>query len=104
LEWEAGCREFYSSRSFPLFTKSPFQVYVTGNAFVILRSFDTILQTIYGEDDTPLDAIAFDEAYGKIASCAGHVIRIYKPYGQSEDTLKVRHLDDLDGTVRAADM
>jgi len=57
---------------------------------VILRSYDTILQTIYDDDDTPLDAIAFDEAYGKIASCTSHVVRIYKPYGKSEDALKVR--------------
>jgi len=66
------------------------QAYITGNAIVILRSYDTILQTIYDEDAGPLNAIAFDEAYGKIASCAGPVVRIYKPYGQDEDSLKVR--------------
>lgn len=76
---------------------NPLQVYITGNAFVILRSYDTILQTIYDDDDTPLDAIAFDEAYGKIASCAGNVVRIYKPYGQSEDALKVRSVGDAYG-------
>ena len=72
-----------------LLTVIPLQTYITGNAFVILGSPDTILQTVYDDDDTPLDAIAIDEASGKIASCAGHVIRVYKPYGQVEDSLKV---------------
>ncbi|EDN98676.1 hypothetical protein SS1G_13535 [Sclerotinia sclerotiorum 1980 UF-70] len=63
--------------------------YITGNAFVILTGADTILQTIYDDDDTQLEAIALDEASGKIAACAGSNIRIYKPYGQDEGALKV---------------
>jgi hypothetical protein len=73
-------------------TFSPLQAYITGNAFVILGSPDTILQTVYDDDDTPLDAIAVDEVSGKIASCAGHVVRVYRPYGQAEDSLKVCQL------------
>lgn len=65
------------------------QAYITGNAFVILTGADTILQTIYDDDDTQLEAIALDEASGKIATCAGSNIRIYKPYGQDEGVLKV---------------
>lgn len=65
------------------------QAYVTGNAFVVLRSHDAILQTVYDGNETPLDAIAIDEVSGKIAICAGHVIRLYKPYGQVEDLLQV---------------
>lgn len=70
-------------------TKSVTQAYITGNAFVILTGADTILQTIYDDDETQLEAIALDENSGKIATCAGSNIRIYKPYGQDEGALKV---------------
>lgn len=56
---------------------------------MILTGPDTILQTIYEDDDTPLDAIVIDEASGKIATSAGLNIRVYKPYGQGENALKV---------------
>ncbi|RAL67220.1 hypothetical protein DID88_007995 [Monilinia fructigena] len=62
--------------------------YITGNAFVILTGADTILQTIYDDDDSQLEAIVLDESAGKIATCAGSNIRIYKPYGQDEGVLK----------------
>lgn len=48
-----------------------------------------MIQTVYDDDDTPLEAIAIDEASGKIAISAGSNIRVYKPYGQGEDALKV---------------
>lgn len=63
-------------------------IYITGNAFVILTGPDIILQTIYDDDETQLEAIAIDEGTGKIATCAGSSIRVYKPYGQGEDALK----------------
>lgn len=69
------------------------QVYITGTAFVILAGPDTILQTIYDDDDDILEAIAFDEGSGKIAACTGSNIRIYRPYGQGEDALKVRWME-----------
>lgn len=50
---------------------------------------DTILQTIYDDDESPLEAIAIDEGSGKIATCTSSNIRIYRPYGQGEDALKV---------------
>lgn len=59
---------------------------------MILTGPDTILQTIYEDDDTPLDAIIIDEASGKIATSAGPNVRIYKPYGRGEDALKVINL------------
>ncbi|KAF7950431.1 hypothetical protein EAE96_007716 [Botrytis aclada] len=62
--------------------------YITGNAFVILTGADAILQTIYDDDDTQLEAIALDESSGKIATCAGSNVRVYKPYGQDEGVLK----------------
>ncbi|CAG8949631.1 hypothetical protein HYFRA_00007865 [Hymenoscyphus fraxineus] len=62
--------------------------YITGNAFVVLTGPETILQTIYDDDEAELDAIAFDEASGKIATCVGGDVRIYRPYGQDEGVLK----------------
>lgn len=47
------------------------------------------MQTIYDDDDVCLEAIAIDEASGKIATSAGSNIRVYKPYGHSEDALQV---------------
>lgn len=67
-----------------------FQVYITGSAFTILGDSDTIVQTIYDDDPTYLQAVAFDESSGKIATCTASTVRIYKPFGRSEDALKVR--------------
>ncbi len=47
------------------------------------------MQTTYDEDPSTLQAIAIDEATGKIAICAGPNIRIYSPFGQDEGALKV---------------
>ncbi|KAI8281250.1 Regulator of V-ATPase in vacuolar membrane protein 1 [Colletotrichum sp. SAR11_240] len=65
-----------------------FNVYVTGSAFTILCDPGTIVQTVYDEDPAHLQAVAFDEWSGKIATCTDSVIRVYKPFGQSEDALK----------------
>lgn len=59
---------------------------------MVLTDPDTILQTIYDDDRTPLQAIAIDEASGKIATCASTSVRVYRPYGHGEDALKVREL------------
>lgn len=48
------------------------------------------MQTIYDDTEEQLEAIAVDEASGKIATCTGSTIRVYKPYGQEEDALQVR--------------
>lgn len=72
-----------------LLMRCSLQAYITGNAFVILIGHDTILQTIYDDDDSQLESIAIDEGSGKIATCSGSNIRVYKPYGQEEDALKV---------------
>ncbi|KAI9056092.1 hypothetical protein LZ554_001021 [Drepanopeziza brunnea f. sp. 'monogermtubi'] len=73
--------------------------YITGNAFVVLAGPESILQTIYDDDEDHLDAITIDEASGKIATCAGPKIRVYKPYGQGEDALKwsLQHSFSIDG-------
>ena len=64
-------------------------VYITGNGFAILTDPTTLVQTIYDDDEQPLDSIAFDEVSGKIATCAGDAVRVYKPFGQGDDALKV---------------
>ncbi|KAH0431702.1 WD repeat protein [Colletotrichum camelliae] len=63
-------------------------VYITGSAFTVLCDPDTIVQTVYDEDPAHLQAVAFDEWSGKIATCTDCVVRVYKPFGQSEDALK----------------
>ncbi|KAK1496320.1 WD repeat domain-containing protein [Colletotrichum cuscutae] len=65
-----------------------FNVYITGSAFTILGDADTIIQTIYDDDPSHLQAAAFDESSGKIATCTESVIRVYRPFGQSENALK----------------
>ncbi|KAF4125954.1 RAVE protein 1 C terminal, partial [Geosmithia morbida] len=63
-------------------------IYITGNALTILRDPRTIIQTIYDDDETSLEAVAFDESTGKIACCTSTQIRVYKPLGLQESTLK----------------
>ncbi|KAK1674277.1 WD repeat domain-containing protein [Colletotrichum godetiae] len=65
-----------------------FNVYITGSAFTILGDADTILQTVYDDDPSHLQAVAFDESSGKVATCTESVIRVYKPFGQTENALK----------------
>ncbi|CAL3962404.1 unnamed protein product [Diplocarpon coronariae] len=62
--------------------------YITGNAVVVLTGPDSIIQTIYDDDGDQLESITIDELSGKIATCAGPNIRVYKPYGQGENALK----------------
>ncbi|OHE91594.1 WD repeat domain-containing protein [Colletotrichum orchidophilum] len=65
-----------------------FNVYITGSAFTILGDAETIVQTIYDDDPSHLRAVAFDESSGKIATCTDAVVRVYKPFGQTENALK----------------
>jgi len=57
------------------------------------------LQTIYDEDDDHLEAIAIDEASGTIATSAKSNIRVYKPYGQDDDALKVSYYDGVQAAM-----
>ncbi|TPX15221.1 uncharacterized protein E0L32_004779 [Thyridium curvatum] len=63
-------------------------VYISGNAFAILSDHATLIQTVYDDADETLQAVAFDEASGKIATCTETSVRIYKPFGQDEDALR----------------
>lgn len=66
---------------------------MTGSAFAILEGSSGVIQTIYDDNDQPLEAITIDEASGKIATCTATEVRVYKPFGAQEDTLKVRIFD-----------
>ncbi|KAE8153886.1 RAVE protein 1 C terminal-domain-containing protein [Aspergillus avenaceus] len=63
-------------------------VYISGQALVILGGPHTLLQTIYVDDADSLEAVAIDEASGKIAVCGGPDIFVYQPYGVKYETLK----------------
>ncbi|KAH9893751.1 RAVE protein 1 C terminal-domain-containing protein [Xylariomycetidae sp. FL2044] len=63
-------------------------VYITGNGLAILSDSQTILQTIYDDDERNLDAVCFDEFSGKIAACTDSTIRVYRPLGPGDDSLK----------------
>ncbi|KAI0156401.1 RAVE protein 1 C terminal-domain-containing protein [Xylariaceae sp. FL1272] len=63
-------------------------VYITGNALSILSGPDAVLQTIYDDDDSSLEAVAFDESSGKIAACTHSTVRVYRPLEHAGDALK----------------
>ncbi|KAI8630854.1 RAVE protein 1 C terminal-domain-containing protein [Xylariaceae sp. FL1651] len=63
-------------------------IYITGSALSILSGPSTILQTIYDDDDRKLEAVAFDESSGKIAACTDETVRVYRPLGHSDYSLK----------------
>ncbi|KAL2869334.1 WD repeat protein [Aspergillus lucknowensis] len=63
-------------------------VYISGQALVILGGPHKLLQTIYVDDTPALEAVAIDEASGKIAVCGGPHVFIYQPYGIRDETLK----------------
>ncbi|KAJ5738784.1 hypothetical protein N7493_001939 [Penicillium malachiteum] len=62
--------------------------YISGHALVILGGPQTPLQTIYVDDTDKLEAVAFDEASGKIAVCGGADVFIYQPWGIKGETPK----------------
>jgi hypothetical protein len=58
-----------------------------------------VVQTIYDDEDAPLEAIAFDEYTGKIANCTSSQVRVYKPLGLGDQSHKVAHLCAFDVQV-----
>ena len=64
-------------------------MYISGSALVILGGPHELIQTIYHDEHSELDAVAVDEATGKIAICSSKEVTIYKPYGREEGVLKV---------------
>ncbi|KAI9825757.1 MAG: hypothetical protein M1819_000475 [Sarea resinae] len=78
--------------------------YISGNALVVLGGIDHILQTVYHDEDEELEAVIFDEASARIATCAGRKIYVYQPYGRNEGALKWSlrcslELDEDEGTI-----
>ncbi|KAK4101351.1 hypothetical protein N658DRAFT_471083 [Parathielavia hyrcaniae] len=59
--------------------------YITGNALAILGDPDKLLQTVYDDDPEPLQAVALDEASGRIAVGTRHVVRVYRPLGAGQE-------------------
>jgi hypothetical protein len=55
---------------------------------VVLTAADDILQTIYNDEGGGLEAVVLDEASGKLSTCSGSNIYVYRPYGQEEGMLK----------------
>jgi hypothetical protein len=66
------------------------QAYISGNALILLSGPSNLLQTIYQDEASDLEAVTIDESSGKIATCTGSKVLVYKPYGQDEGALKVK--------------
>ncbi|KUI67091.1 Regulator of V-ATPase in vacuolar membrane protein 1 [Cytospora mali] len=62
--------------------------YISGNAIAILSDHETLIQTIYDDDETHLEAVALDEVSGKIAVCTHRTVRIYKPFVHEDGVLR----------------
>lgn len=67
------------------------KAYISGNGLVVLEGANKLLQTIYEDEVEDLDAVALDEASGKIATCSGSTIYVYRPYGKDEGALRVKY-------------
>ncbi|KAK9801031.1 putative RAVE protein 1 C terminal-domain-containing protein [Seiridium cardinale] len=76
-------------------------VYISGNALAILSDPETILQTIYDDDERKLEAVAFDEFSGKIAACTGSTIRVYRPF-DGEQRWALQSTFEIDDAPNAA--
>ncbi|KAJ6787479.1 hypothetical protein PWT90_02703 [Aphanocladium album] len=62
--------------------------YITGSALTILDGPQKVIQTVYDDNGDELEAIAFDDASGKIAVCTTNSIRVYRPSARPDDPLK----------------
>ena len=62
--------------------------YISGNAAVISSGPHTVLQTLYIDAATPLQAITIEESTARIAICDGHSVYIYDPVGRDEGLLR----------------
>ena len=65
------------------------KAYVSGNALIILGGPHDLIQTIYHDGSSALDAVAIDKWTGKIATCDSEEVYIYRPYGRNEGALRV---------------
>ncbi|KAL8873409.1 MAG: hypothetical protein Q9174_001119 [Haloplaca sp. 1 TL-2023] len=63
-------------------------VYISGNALIILGGPHDLLQTIYVQESCALNAVAIDDVSGKIAAASTEEIYVYRPYGKEEGLLK----------------
>jgi hypothetical protein len=66
------------------------QAYISGNAVIILKGPQEILQTIYVDEVDELEAVTIEEGSGRIAVCSQEQVYIYGPVGRDEGVLKVQ--------------
>lgn len=66
------------------------QAYVSGNAVIILKGPQEILQTTHVDDVEELEAVTIEEGTGKLAVCSQEQVYIYGPIGRDEGVLKVQ--------------
>lgn len=76
------------------------KAYVSGNAIIILKGPQEILQTIYVDDVDELEAVTIEESSGRIAVCSQQQVYIYSPIGRDEGVLKVRNVCDSEALGR----
>ncbi|KAF2260540.1 hypothetical protein CC78DRAFT_536306 [Lojkania enalia] len=62
--------------------------YISGNALILLDRPNHVLQTIYIDEESELEAVALDEETGKVATCSTRHVYIYQPYGRDEGAVK----------------
>ncbi|KAL9599200.1 MAG: hypothetical protein Q9219_003981 [cf. Caloplaca sp. 3 TL-2023] len=62
--------------------------YISGNALVILKGPNDLLQTIYHDEGDTLLAVVLDENAGKIAAATSTGVYVYRAYGKEEGLLK----------------
>lgn len=65
------------------------QAYVSGNAVIILKGPQEILQTIHVDEVDELEAVTIEESSGRVAICSKEQVFIYGPIGRDEGLLKV---------------
>ncbi|KAL1651809.1 regulator of (H+)-ATPase in vacuolar membrane [Didymella pomorum] len=56
------------------------QIIVRRNALIILDRPNHVVQTIYIDEESELEAVAVDEGTGKLAACSTRNIFVYQPY------------------------
>ncbi|KAI9886031.1 MAG: hypothetical protein M1823_002151 [Watsoniomyces obsoletus] len=63
--------------------------YISGNALVVLAGPHAVRQTIYVDDESSLEAVAFDEISGKIAVCSERAVHVYAIAEESLTSFKL---------------
>ena len=65
------------------------KAYITGNALTILGEPNTLIQTIYHDQQSILDGITICEDTANIAVTEGEKVQVYRAFGAGDGSLKV---------------